>query len=104
MSSSVVVSDEMRSFLAKSGEHGTKLLSVLGRQHRFLSACETEVGRELLRDALSRADVLLEKIVDESATVEERAEFRVLKRLLLVWAERIQLYFKNLEKLPKEEK
>lgn len=99
-----ILTEEMRNVLTGQGLRGAKLLSVLGKQSRLMQAFETDIGKELLRGALTQANMALERIVNETATPGELAEFRVLKRILIDWAQRIETYYENLDKIPMEVK
>lgn len=91
--------ERIESLLARTGMRGAKLLTILGKQSQFMRAIESEVGQQLLRDALSISESLLDKIVHEEATEGERAEYRALKKILLTWAARINGYHENLSKI-----
>ena len=91
--------EKVERLLLKTGKRGAQLLSVLGRQQSFIRAIESEIGRELLKDALSITEGLLEKIISEEAVEAERAEYRAFKKILITWAQRIETYQRNLEKI-----
>jgi len=91
--------EKVERFLFKAGKRGAQLLSVLSKQQSFIRAIESEIGRELLKDALSITEGLLEKIIGEEASEAERAEYRALKKILIIWAQRIETYQHNLEKI-----
>ncbi len=80
---------------------GKDLLSVLGRQSKLYQALETDVGQEILHTALKRAEALLKKVVEEEASAQELAEYRVLKTILFEWALKIDEFYKNLNKISK---
>jgi len=91
--------EKVERFLFKAGKRGAQLLSVLSKQQSFIRAIESEIGRELLKDALSITEGLLEKIISEEAVEAERAEYRAFKKILITWAQRIETYQRNLEKI-----
>ena len=75
------------------------LLSLLGKQTGFIEALDSPVGKEVLKDLLKQEENLLQKIVEETASQEEKAEFRVIKKLISQWVKRISAYLINLNKL-----
>lgn len=91
--------EKIQHLLEKTGKHGAQLLSVLGKQAAFQRAIESEVGQQLLKDALAQAEQLLEKIVSDTATDTDRADFRAFRGILLAWGARIDAYRINLEKV-----
>lgn len=91
--------EKVERLLVKTGKRGAQLLSVLGKQASFVRALESEIGQQLLKDALSITEGLLEKIISEEANESERAEYRALKKILITWAQRVETYQRNLEKL-----
>jgi len=95
--------DEIQRYLLQSRKRGVAILGILGKLAPFLNAVlNTEVGREILKDDILRADELLVKIYDEEATDKERAEFRYLKekRLPLI-ADRLREYLQRVEEVKK---
>lgn len=83
--------------------HGSKMtatvLSTLGRRQVFYNVLTSEVGQILFEPAMHRMNELLLKISNESATLEDRAEYRALKYVTAQWIERIISYIKSVEKL-----
>lgn len=77
----------------------SKLLSVLGKQRQFVQAWETPVGREILSDLILLAEEKLEKIVEEKADEKDRADYRVCKKLLTKFRDKINSYNQNLTRL-----
>ena len=94
---------KVKNILESGNSRGIALLSVLNKQHKFAEVFETQIGKALLDDAVIRANELLMKIVNETSSSEERAEYRVLRNLLNVWLDKISAYLKNLEKISKGE-
>ena len=91
--------DKIELFLSKTGQKGSDLLSVLGKQVSFIQAYDSEVGQQLLKDVIALMEHHLEAIIEEKATPEERAEFRVLRKILFKWSERINAYRANVDKI-----
>jgi hypothetical protein len=73
-----------------------KVIEILGEQNTFYESFNTEIGRELLKDAVNRVDELMKKIWDEKDEEKDRAEFRVLKHIIAQWSKKIDAYVKNL--------
>lgn len=90
---------DIEEFLRKEGKHGERVLATLGKNSQFLNAMATPLGQELLKDSVARLEVTLEKIVNEQATPQELAEYRVLRDLVYTWAERITRYVSDLKKV-----
>lgn len=80
---------------------GTKKASLyltqLGKSHQVVRAFGTDVGEVILTDALVRIDMLLHKIVDETATDVEKADYRALKQIVNAWSKRINDHYKLLK-------
>lgn len=71
-----------------------EVIKALGKQIPLLTALATEPGKLILSTAISRTGELLEKIINEQATEQERAEYRVLRIILADWSGKIANYFK----------
>lgn len=92
--------ESIERYTAKHGiDRTTRLLSSLGKDKRFISAWESEVGKELMGKLLSMADDRLDSIIQEKADEKIRAEYRVCMELLLYFKRRINLFYKNQEAL-----
>lgn len=76
-------------FIKKNGKHADKILTILGKDTKFVNALNTPVGEELLKDMLAMMEDRLTKIVNEESTEADRAEYRVLKELSRKWIDRI---------------
>ena len=92
---------EIRDYLDRNRKKGSQTLSLLGRDIAFIQAIQSPIGHELLKDLVSRHETLLEKVGNISATDEEKLEFKVVKRLIQEWTERITRYEKNLDEVVK---
>jgi len=89
---------DIERYLQTTGKRGAMVLSLLGRLNsHFAAIVETEVGRELLSLDIARTEELLIKIYEETATEEEKAEFRYLKKIRL--PRQIELIKTYLDKL-----
>jgi hypothetical protein len=62
-----------------------KILKVLGKTESFARAFSSQVGQEILMDAIQESEVLLDKIVKEEASEGDRAEFRAFKKIITRW-------------------
>ena len=86
---------------ANGGLKAQKMINVLSKTHGFVSAFKDKVGQEVLLDALQRSEEILDKIVEEKATEEERAEFRALKKIISKWQKIWAVHNEALSKLKK---
>lgn len=80
-------------------KRGQLILLDLARKDRFVEALDTEVGKELLSDAIDRLDFLLSKIIHEESTERDRAEYRVLKQIVEKWGNRVESYLETINKI-----
>lgn len=87
---------------ATDGKRAQKMLKVLGKTHGFVAAFKDKVGQEVLLDALQRTEEILDKIVEETATEEERAEFRALKKIIARWQKIWAIHNEALNELQKQ--
>ena len=87
-------------FVEGQRKRGSRLLKPLARAIPNIEALfKTNLGNELLKDDLDQFDFLLCKIIDEEATPEERAEFRVIRRRLSIIAERLSTFMEGLKQM-----
>ena len=80
-----------------------KLLSFLGRKREFVDQINTEIGQALFHKVTHRLDELFEKIAEETASSEEKMEFRITRKLLTDWAGEMFEYTKAKRKLQGKE-
>ena len=99
MNKNSVSPEKLRGFLDRNGKAGARVLSILGKTQSFCNAIQTPIGQEILGEVVNRLEHLLEKIIAEKSTPEDRAEYRVLKSLSMKWAEKINKHQIALEKL-----
>ena len=78
-------------------KNASALLSVLGKQKQFLSALDTPVGQELLKDAVLSVESKIELILNEKDTPQDRAELKAYLTILRKWQKMIATYNKNKE-------
>ena len=75
---------DIERYLEITGKKGAMVLSILGRLNtHFQAVIDTDIGRELLALDIGRVEELLIKLYEETATQEEKAEFRYLKNIRL---------------------
>ena len=94
--------EEIEQFLVKMGKHGLITLSTLGKLQPFVECMETDLGKALLGDLITRYEELLERLSAVGVTVEEQAEFRVVKKILLDFASKINMYNNRVEVIKKK--
>jgi len=75
-----------------------RVLADLARRDKFVKALGSEVGTEILSDAITYMDILLTKIIEEEATDSERAEYRAYKKIIDKWAIKVENYISILNK------
>jgi hypothetical protein len=93
---------EVMEYIAKMGKHGGKTLSILGKSQDFINAVNSQVGKQLLEDLILQHEALLIKIARFDATDEDKADFKAVGRMLLVWTEKIVAYESKLRQLKRE--
>lgn len=96
-----LTSIEIDKYLAMMGKRGGEILSILGRLHpTFETYVNTMVGKEVLITDVNRMGELLEKIYEENATPEEKAEFRYLRKVRLPYVmSKLDTYFKKVNEI-----
>ena len=92
---------ELETFLSTRKKNAERILSTLGKTQGFYEAIHTPVGLELLKDATTRMEEILERIITEEADEVERAEFRALRNISVRWMEKITRYNKCIEEIKK---
>jgi len=96
-----ISSEQLENYLQRGRKRAIDVVAALGQLDKYLDAVSTEVGQELLRDDVEDFERLLGKIAEESATPEEKAEYRVIKRRIQKMASRIDAYNKYAEEVTK---
>jgi len=97
MTENTVTAEQLANLLRRKG--GQQTLSVLGHYQPFNDAINTEVGKQLLHDALTVHEQLLQKVADLTATPEETMEYKAIRKIIMQWSERISRYEKALAEL-----
>lgn len=102
-----MINAELEKYKSSKSVRINDLLNSLSRKEVFIKALETEIGRAILDDLICEMARLLDKIVDETASEVERADFRVGRRLIEKWVDKINSYMVekvSLDKLVVKEK
>ncbi len=89
--------EEIELYLKKMGRHGVQTLSTLGKLQPFAECMDSDLGKELLGDLITSHETLLDKISMLTATDEEKIEFKVVKRIIMDFASKINLYNNKIE-------
>ena len=98
MNETTITAEQLANYIKR---HGSRTLGILGHFQPFVDAMHTEIGKELLRDAVSIHESLLSKVAELTATPEETMEYKAIRKILMMWAERITRYEKALAELSK---
>lgn len=99
MAETSITAEQLANLLSK--KNGKMTLSVLGHFQPFVEAIGTEVGKELLQDAINLHEMLLMKVADLTATPEETMEYKAIRKIIRAWSERIARYEKAMSELTK---
>ena len=81
--------------LAKQGQRGARVMSMLGKSGILIRVLKTEIGFTLLKDLTEDMDRILVKAINLDASEKELAEYRVYKRILDSWSKQIDNYNKH---------
>ena len=92
-----MISEEMGTRIKQLGrkigrENASMLLNVLGKEKSFVTAIETSVGQELVKDIVSSMDRIVRVILDEKDDINDRAELRAYRSILHRWEGRIKSF------------
>lgn len=87
--------EELGKLHRKFGKNMSVFVEALARGKQFAQAIDTTLGKVLLTDATNRLETLIEKVIKEESTPEERAEIRALRKIIDAWSMRINEYQKN---------
>lgn len=99
MSNKRLTAEEVRAYASQHGKPGSRVIANMVKNADFVQAINTKVGQELLKDIMILLDDKLDMIINEKAEAEDRAEFRVLKKLTIAWTKRINIYTDAVEKI-----
>jgi len=87
--------EQAQQFIATHGDKANRILTVMAKRAKFMEAINTPLGQEILKDVAVGMEELLDKIIQEKATVQEKAEFRAYRKIMNSWTDRIRAYNKN---------
>ena len=87
----------------RSGDAG-RILTRYAEHKKFHDILSEEIGIELLKDLFGLMDELIEKVIDETATPQDLADYRAFRRLADRWQKRLKTYYKLHEVIVKEKK
>jgi hypothetical protein len=99
----MITPEDIDRYLGRAGKHGERTLSLLGQYQGFISAIGTEIGKELLKDLVKEHEILLNKVADLEATDEEKMQYKVVRKMLVAWGDRITNYESKLKEIKKGE-
>ncbi len=88
---------EITDFRLKAKSKGDVLINQLVKVQPFMEAINTSVGKEILNEGLKQLEKISENIIEEKATLQELAEFRVLYTILKKWSEKIDFFYNGLK-------
>lgn len=92
--------NDIETFSNKHGPQRTsRLLSSLGKDRQFVDAWESPAGKEILGHLLAMIDMRLDKIIEDKADSNEKAEYRICMELLKNFRDRVNAHNKNLTTL-----
>ena len=99
MEHSEIQVEKLEKLSRKMGSKPASLfLSNLGKDRNFVSAIETEIGKEIYNDLIFSAEDLLKKIIDENDEPKDRAELRAYLNIMNKWNKRINGYYNKKQK------
>jgi len=99
----MITQEDVDKYLGRTRKHGERTLSLLGQYQGFIAAIGTEIGKELLRDLIREHELLLTKVADLDVTDEEKMQYKVVRRMLLTWGDRITAYETKLKEVKGKE-
>jgi hypothetical protein len=92
--------EEVVNFFRKNRVAGSKSLEQLEKVSKNISVnFNTDIGREILLDDINKFNELLEKIIREEETPQEKAEFRVIRGRLDKLNQRLNVFLKSIGKI-----
>jgi hypothetical protein len=97
-----ISSSIMKSYLKTMSKSKARTLSILGKQHKFVEAMNTETGAILLQDLIDKHERLLDKVGNLTATEQEKIEYKVVHEMVLIWAQKIDDYYQSIKKIEAE--
>lgn len=89
----------MEKFLHDGGKRASAILSLLGKNQQFVNAIMTPIGKEILTECAQSMQEIMQLILDEKDTPENRAEFRVLRKITDKWTMKINAYYSGMKEV-----
>ena len=91
---------DIEDFRASHGARPTAaVLSKLGQYQPYYSLLTSELGQALLGPDIEQCNMLLCKIAENTATIDEKAEYRAYRRIIDRHLDRIYSYLSAAKKL-----
>lgn len=84
---------QVNSFLMKNKKRGEMALSFLGQYQGFIHAWNTDVGKEILGDLVTRYETILKAMAELTVTDQQKIEFTVVKTLLTTYGDKVDKYY-----------
>ena len=91
--------DKLIDYVKARGKSGERTIKILGKNLKFLSAFNTEIGTEVLSDVVSMHSQAAEEIIVKGETPELRAKIIVLNELINKWSDKINAYQEALKRV-----
>ena len=92
-------SEEVDRYLIKMKRRGERTLSLLGKHQEFIVAMNTDVGKEILSDLVREHELLLDKIASLGVTDEEKMQYVIVRKMLLLWSEKIAAFENRIKEI-----
>lgn len=73
-------------------KNADRVLKVLSRHVAIYEAMNTPLGQIFMKEVMDNIDLILEKIIEEKATDQDKADFRAYKKIAESWANKILAY------------
>lgn len=93
--------EEVNAFLSRGGDRAAKVISYLGKGQGFINVLSSDIGAEILSDLSGMMDERFDRIVNETATEKDIAEFRALKMIAGRWKDKIDKHYNIIEEVKK---
>jgi len=93
--------DKLVSYVLSRGDAGKQTVKLLKNNLHFLDALNTPVGLDVLKDLCTMHETLIPICLSPDATERNKIKLQIIIELINRWAERIDTYYKALEKINK---
>jgi len=91
--------DKLIEYVKTRGKSGERTIKILGKNFRFLSAFNTELGEQILSDVVSMHSEVSDIIITKGETPELRAKINVLGEIINKWSDKINGYYEALKRV-----